>query len=72
MKIHQLIKKLEKFDPNLHVVQSSDPEGNHFHPSSTDIQKFHYLDGELYENSEEDPAPKGSKEVVVIFAGYKL
>lgn len=72
MKIHQLIKKLEKFDPNLHVVMSSDSEGNHFHPASTDIQKFHFLDGELYDNSEDDPAPENAKEVVVIFPAYKL
>lgn len=38
MKIKQLIKKLQKFNPELEVVVSSDAEGNN----------FNYLDG-VYE-----------------------
>ena len=30
MKIKQLIKKLEKYDPNFEIVLSSDGEGNSF------------------------------------------
>lgn len=32
LKVKDLIKQLEEYDPNLMVVMSGDPEGNDFYP----------------------------------------
>lgn len=46
MNVKQLIKRLEKFDPDMLVVMSTDSEGNGF-DTLTSIETHSYKDGEI-------------------------
>lgn len=46
MKIVELIEALQKLDPDMQVLLSSDPEGNSY-------RTLHYVEGEMYVSKED-------------------
>lgn len=57
MKIKDLIKELQKFDPELDVIIQCDPEGNNFHPLY-EVNVGGFADGERCCTSEDIPIYK--------------
>ncbi len=65
MKVNELIKRLQRENPNIDVVLSIDEEGNGF--SSIElVESAKSLHGEIYGN-DDDETPKNAEPVVVLW-----
>lgn len=76
MKIKKLIKELQKLDPELEIIVSSDSEGNNFsalqdvslaeYYRNKDDEFGHYTEIEIYDMEDEDK-PANTKKCVILF-----
>lgn len=69
MKVFELIRVLQSYDPTLDIIMSRDPEGNGYAPlGSIDGDNYTFVDAEVY--TKEDGQPAKSERVVVIWPKY--